>query len=174
MYTNVKVIHFFLPSFRGGQGGCLFLGAAALSSSWWELTGTGENGWSEECICDHHPQKEIIISPLPTFFFCHQSLWAGEEDPGVSSFQEGKTPQGVDSLSPGGLVSVWGVPGTAAPGNPCITEPRSLAPPLSGSEQRMMSAGTVGASLGHGEYGFRAPAWLQKPPWSIPSPRGET
>ena len=77
-------------------------------------------------------------------------------------FPGGKNPVGVSSLSPGGLVSVWGPPGTAAPGTPCITGPWPSAPPLSGSKQTVVLAGTVGASLGHGECGFRAPACLEK------------
>lgn len=112
---------------------------------------TGEHGWSEECICDRHPQKEIVISPSPTF--CRESLGAWKVDPGVSSFQEGKTPKGIASLSPRELVSGWGGLGTAAPGTPCITGPGSSAPPLSGGERRVMRAGTF---LGHGECGFRA------------------
>ena len=107
------------------------------------------------------PKKRNCHESFPTCFY-QQILWAGEADPGVSSFLEGKTLRGVSSLSPGGLVSVWGPPGTAAPGTPCITGPWPSAPPLSGSKQTVMSAGNVGASLGHGECGFRAPAWLEK------------
>ena len=156
------MMHFFLPPLRAGYRRHIFFGASALSSSCWALRVIGENGWSEVCIWGHHPKIEIVVSPFPTCF-CHQILWAGEADPEVSSFQEGKALQGVSSLSPGGSLVSGDPPGTASPGTPCITGPWPSAPPLSGSKQRVMLAGTTGASLDHGECGFRAPAWLEKP-----------
>ena len=71
------------------------------------------------------------------------------------------------------LVSGWGAPGMGAPGTPCITGPGPSAPPFSGGKQRVMLAGVVGTSLGHGECGFRAFAKLEKTLWPIPDPKGE-
>ena len=66
--NNIKMMHFFLPALRAEYRGPTFLGAAGLSSTCWALRVTRRNGWSEVCIWDHHPKKEIVMSPFPLVF----------------------------------------------------------------------------------------------------------
>lgn len=75
-----------------------------------------------------------------------------------SLFQEGKSPQSVTSLSPGGLVNGWGAPGTAALETSCIIGPGSSAlPSQAASSERCSRTLSVMVSMNLGPWlGWRS------------------